>query len=389
MDWTRYDRGKEVKFVLVAHNEHKELVQLHRQFSREELQLLRQQQQFFCPQCQEPLQLKIGQIRIPHFSHFQQSECEALFSERESQTHLLGKQHLYELFERLALSPRLEPYLPHIKQRPDLLFEYENRQFAIEFQYSNLQQEIFLERTVGYLSANITPIWIPHTQLNKKSVLGIQKVSLNHTLAQYMLQNNGQRYLLTYDVASKKFYYFSNLLHLHKTQYLASIKSIPLAHQRFPLLIPTKISRTKFEFLFTKLLYFRESYLHPRLLLSKRGVNDSFLRAIYELKLTTANLPIFLGIPVKNTNAFADYCIEWQVQLFYFLKCHALTPQTMNTNAIAYFLQWANIARTIERTEEVAYYLRLLKQLNIQHVHEKIEKKQLIDVLYGELVAIG
>lgn len=375
--------------MLVAHNEQKELVQLHRQFSREELQRLRQQQQFFCPQCQEPLQLKIGQIRIPHFSHFQQSDCEALFSERESQTHLLGKQHLYEFFERLALSPQLEPYLPQIKQRPDLLIEYVNRQFAIEFQCSNLQREIFLERTLGYIRAKITPIWILHTPQRKKNGLGIQKIALNHTIAQYMMQNNGQRYLITYDVASKTFYYYSNLLHVHKTQYLASINCIPLANQRFPLLIPTKISRTKFEFLFTKLLYFRESYLPPRLLLSKRGVKDPFLRAIYELKLTTTNLPIFLGIPVKNTNAFDDYCIEWQVQLFYFLKCHALTPQSMNTNAIDYFLQWAKLKATVERNEEVAYYLKLLKQLNIQHVHEKIEKKQLIDVLYDELVAIG
>lgn len=375
--------------MLVAHNEQKELVQLHRQFTRDELQRLRQQQQFFCPQCQEPLQLKIGQIRIPHFSHFQQSECEALFSERESQTHLLGKQHLYALFERLSLSPQLEPYLPQIKQRPDLLIEQDNRQFAIEFQCSNLQQEIFLDRTVGYMRAKITPIWILHTPQRKKHERGIQKISLNHTIAQYMMQNNGQRYLITYDVASKTFYYFSNLLHVHKTQYLASIKCIPLAHQRFPLLVPTKISRTKFEILFTKLLYFRESYLHPRLLLSKRGVNDSFLRAIYELKLTTANLPIFLGIPVKNTNAFDVYCIEWQVQLFYFLKCHALTPQTMNVNAIGYFFQWTKIQATIERREEVAYYLKMLKQLNIQYVHQNIEKKQLIDVLYDELVAIG
>ena len=312
-----------MKFMLVAHNEQQELVQLHRQFSREELQLLRQQEQFFCPQCQEPLQLKVGQIRIPHFSHFQQSECEALFSERESETHLLGKQHLYELFERLALSPRLEPYFPQIKQRPDLVVEYEKRQFAIEFQCSPLQHEIFLERTVGYRGVNMTPIWILHTPQRKTKECGIQKISLNHTLAQYMLQNNGQRYLITYDVANKTFFYFSNLLHLHKTQYLASIKCIPLAQQRFPLLVPTKISRNKFDFLFTKLLYFRESYLRPRLLLSKHGVNDPFLRAIYELKLTTANLPSFIGIPVKNTNAFDDYCIEWQVQLFYFLASHA------------------------------------------------------------------
>ncbi|WP_274309254.1 competence protein CoiA [Solibacillus daqui] len=375
--------------MLVAHNENKQLFVLHRQFSRDELQLLKKQQQFFCPQCNEPLQLKIGQIRIPHFAHFHNSECDNLFSERESEAHLLGKQHLYELFEKLQLSPILEPFLPQIQQRPDILIEHHNRLFAIEFQCSQLALGLFTSRTKGYLEVNVTPIWIVHTPFEKLKGLGIQKIKINQTMSQYLLQNNGQRYLMTYDVKQELFYYISNITHLKKTQYIGQVHRIPLKQQQFPFLIPSKISLEKFDQLFSLILNFRDDYMLSRLLLSKRGVNDQFLRAIYELRLTGNRLPIFIGIPVRNTNAFEEFYVEWQVQLFYFLKCHELTPQTMNANAVPYFFEWASFAMTIERKIEVTYYLSLLKRLNVQSADDHLEKRNLIEVLYDELVAIG
>lgn len=375
--------------MLVAHNENKQLIVLHRQLSRDELQLLKKQQQFFCPQCNESLQLKIGQIRIPHFAHFHNSECDNLFSERESEAHLLGKQQLYELFEKLQLSPILEPFLPQIQQRPDILIEHQNRLFAIEFQCSPLATELFIARTKGYKEVNITPIWIVHKPFEKLKGLGIQKIKINHTMSQYLLQNNGQRYLMTYDVKRQLFYYISNIVHLKKTQFIGQVHRISLKQQQFPFLVPSKIPLEKFEQLFSQILQFRDDYLLPRLLLSKRGVNDPFLRAIYELCLTGNRLPIFIGIPVRNTNAFEEFCVEWQVQLFYFLKCHKLTPQTMNANAIPYFFEWASFAMTMERKIEVTYYLSLLKRLNIQSASGHLEKKNLIEVIYDELVAIG
>lgn len=381
--------GEKGDFMLVAHDENQQLIILQRQFSRDELQVLKKQHQFFCPQCNEPLQLKIGQIRIPHFAHLQHSECDNLFSERESEAHLLGKQQLYEWFERLELAPILEPYLPQIQQRPDLLITYQNRLFAIEFQCSPLPLELFTARTKGYLDAEITPIWIVQNSFERLKDNGVQKIKINYTMSQYLLHNQGQCYLMTYDVKQEMFFYMSNLTHLKKTQYLGQVHRLPLKQQQFPFLIPSKISRQKFEQFFLQMLQFRDDYMHPRLLLSKRGVNDRFLFALYELRLTVNQLPIFIGIPVRNANAFDEFCVEWQVQLFYFLKCHELTPQTMNANAIPYFFEWASFAMTMERKKEVTYYLSLLKRLTIQSATDHLEKKHLIEVLYDELVAIG
>lgn len=57
--------GEKGDFMLVAHDENQQLIILQRQFSRDELQVLKKQHQFFCPQCNEPLQLKITKFEFP------------------------------------------------------------------------------------------------------------------------------------------------------------------------------------------------------------------------------------------------------------------------------------------------------------------------------------
>ena len=374
--------------MLIALTEQQQLFYLTSKLPPDELQRLKKQQSFFCPQCKEQLLLKAGQIKIPHFAHQKNSECDSLFSEGESAAHLLGKQHLFQLFTSLQLRPVLEPYLPQLQQRPDLLIAFNDRQYAIEFQCSPIAHPSFQLRTTGYLNAEITPIWILHTPEKFKSP-GIVKISINHTNAQFMKQYKKQKYLITYDEKSKTFYYISNLIHLHKLQYFAVVKPLPLSQQRFPLLVPEKISKSQFHLLLKKYRSYREYYIRHRLLLSKKGVNDRFFRAIYELRLTMTNLPIFLGIPVCNTHAFNRFCIEWQVGLFHFMNAHALTPKTMNVQAIPYFFKWSQLELTNERKTAVEHYLTILRHLKIEQLDENIAEEQLFNVLYGELVAIG
>ncbi|MEK4384890.1 competence protein CoiA family protein [Solibacillus sp. FSL W7-1464] len=374
--------------MLVAMTEQQQLFYLTPKLLPGELQRLKKQQSFYCPQCKERLLLKAGQIKIPHFAHQKNSDCDSLFSEGESAAHLLGKQHLFQLFTNLQVSPVLEPFLPQLQQRPDLLITVKDLQYAIEFQCSPIVPSSFQQRTTGYLNANITPVWILHTP-EKFKLTGIAKISINHTNGQFIQQYKKQKFLITYDVESKTFYYISNLIHLHKLQYFAVVKSLPLSQQRFPFLIPDKVSKPQFHLLLKKYRKYREHYIHPRLLLSKKGVNDRFFRAIYELRLTLTNLPAFLGIPVHNTHAFNRFCIEWQVGLFHFMDCHALTPETMNVNAIPYFFEWNQMELTGERKAAVEHYLAILRHLGIEQSDENIDEVQLFNVLYDELVAFG
>ena len=384
----RYDRGKEVISMLVAITKQDELFYLRREMSHRDLQQIKQVNQFFCPQCKEPLLLKVGSIKIPHFAHLKHSSCESLFSEGESTAHLLGKQQLFSLFSKLQLPVILEPYLPHIQQRPDLLVTKGDKHFAIEFQCSKIPVSLFKNRTKGYFETKIQPIWILHTPNETFKLPGLKKLSINHTHAQFIQMYKNQRYLITYDVQCEMFYYVSNLIPIQGTQYFGIVQALPLLQQQFPFYIPQIMTKEIFHQLFSKLIHIRNGSLRSRLLLSRSGVKDVFLRAVYELHCTLQTLPHFIGIPISLSRLDIPNS-EWQLLLFYFLQSHHLTPQSMHEKSIPYFLQWAELPENAQINEAVRHYLQLLKKLAIENIHSDISDEQLIEELYTKLVAFG
>ena len=387
-DTVRYDRGKEVIAVLVALTKQDEFFYLSRDMSHHDLQQLKQVNQFYCPQCKEPLLLKVGAIKIPHFAHLKHSYCDSLFSEGESTAHLTGKQQLFSLFSKLQLSVILEPYLPHIQQRPDLLVTKGDKQYAIEFQCSKIATSLFERRTNGYFAEKIHPIWILHTPNETFKSPGLSKLSINHTNAQFIQTYKNQRYLITYDVQCEMFYYVSNLIPIQGLQYFGVVQAMPLWQQQFPFYIPQRMTKEMFQQLFSKLISNRNVSLHSRLLLSRRGVNDIFLRAVYELHCTVQTLPHFIGIPISLSRLEIPNA-EWQLLFFYFLKSHHLTPQSMHEKSIPYFLQWTQLPENAQINEAVCHYLQLLKKLAIENIQSDISDEQLIEELYFKLVAFG
>lgn len=373
--------------LLVALTKEQKLFQLQREMSHDDLRQLKETNPFFCPQCKEPLLLKIGTIKIPHFAHLKNNACDSFFSEGESAAHLLGKQQLYSLFTRLQLPTVVEPYLPQIQQRPDLLVTKDDEQYAIEFQCSKIAGPLFQNRTNGYQAVNINPVWLLHTPNAHFKTVGITKISINHTNAQFIQTYKKQHYLLTYDVQREMFYYVSNLIPIQGLQYFGVIQELPLTQQNFPFFIPKVMSKQTFQMIFTKVLMIRNTTLRSRLFLSKKGVNDSFLRAIYEMQCTIFKLPHFIGIPVECSVPLPVPNVEWQLLLFYFLQCHELTPQSMHLKSIPYFLKWAKLDEGKQMVQAVDNYLELLKKLAIENVHSDILEERLINLLYDELVA--
>ena len=375
--------------MLVALTENDELFQITPTITKIELQQLGQTTHFYCPQCKERLQLKIGQIKIPHFAHKRNSTCESTFSEGESFAHLLGKQQLQSLFLHLNMDTALEPYLPALQQRPDILVKKASRKIAIEFQCSRIALEQFTARTEGYIKHGITPVWILQTPNDRFTQRGIVKISLNHFVQQFIQYHDGQRYLLTYDVHTEQFYYVSNLCAIHGQQYFGFIQSIPLLQQAYPFYVPKLLSKPTYQMILMRYTTYRDQYVRSRSLLSRKGVGDLLLRSIYELRLRTDQLPCFIGIPMHNSETIDLLSVEWQVALFYFMHSHNLTPQTMNVQAIPYFFKWAKIAHCAQANEVVVHYIQLLNALQVQHAHSYVPQYKLFEILYSELVAIG
>ncbi len=114
---------------------------------------------FYCPTCKDRVYLKLGQIIRPHFAHYIEEAC-AAFSEGETSEHLEGKLQLANYLKIREENVQLEAYLSDLQQRPDILFEKDNRKIAVEFQSSSIPIESIVERTQGYLKANYEVIWI-------------------------------------------------------------------------------------------------------------------------------------------------------------------------------------------------------------------------------------
>lgn len=375
--------------MLVSLTDRNEQFVLNSSIPKTTLKQLRQTTKFYCPQCKQQLQFKIGQFKIPHFAHNFKSQCDQYFSEGETERHLFGKEQLYQFFKSKQLDVQLEPYLQNLHQRPDLIVNEDGLRFAIEFQCSPIAIERLEGRNRGYKSELIKPIWIPAIPTNNEFQNGIKKISLAKQLQQFILLNNQQQYIMMYDPSKRQFIYLSNLLYLQGNQYLAKVQALPITHQKFPFYVPKTIIRN--EFTQYVLLYhaFTHNYLKSRVLLSRKGVKDLFLRSIYELRLNIQSLPKFIGVPVQDSDAINCLALEWQASLFYFLHLNQLSVSAMTNQSIHYFLKWANLVETNQAFRAVQNYCHVLQSLSINHPHQSFHEEDLADKLYSHFLAIN
>ncbi len=375
--------------MLVAITDKNEKIVLQTSMSPDKLKLLRKERLFFCPHCKTRVQLKIGSLKIPHFAHLTTSNCESRFSDGETEQHLLGKEHLYQLIHQLGYQVELESLIPTLKQRPDLLVHTkDNKQIAIEYQCSPISDRNLSMRNNGYLSANIKTIWIPSTPSSKKYVTtGICMLSFKKQLQQFIISRLNQNYLMTYNPYQRKFIYFSNLLHIKDNQFLTKIQYLPIVQQNFPFYVPNFLKTDEFSDYMKSYQSMKKRYLSYRLHISKSGVNDLFLRGIYELRLSLTNLPPFLGVPIKGNEYLGLFTVEWQMALFYYLQLNQIEVQSFNRQAIILFLKWAKLSVSNESIAVVSKYCKLLNTLNIHNVYSSFCKEQLFEELYNQFLA--
>ncbi|WP_332650360.1 competence protein CoiA [Lysinibacillus sp. 54212] len=374
--------------MLVALTKQHEVFMLTPRITEAALKQLRKTTVFYCPQCQEPLQLKIGAIKIPHFAHQKNSSCDTNFSEGESYEHILGKQQLYTQLSQLGLEVKLEAYLPQLRQRPDLLVSKNNKNYALEFQCSPISPEMLQMRNDGYRSKQILPIWLVKTPKLKLNSSGIAKISLNEQHKQFFETVKEQTYLISYDSESKKFYYLGHLLYVQGNIYIANIKTLSLEKQQFPFYVPKPIPIHEFSQMLSFYHRHCKQFFNTKLFYSRQGVHDLFLRALYELRLSREEIPYFIGIPIKGRESISLFSAEWQLALFYFLQENDLSMKNVNDSAIHYYLKWVKIEETVKTFDAVKRYIGLMQKLNIQSIHCSYNKTELIHLLYGEYIAI-
>lgn len=373
-------------FVLVALTNDANLFVLTADQCPQELKKLRETTSFYCPQCKSKLQLKVGQVKIPHFAHKHSSLCETAFSEGESTAHLLGKQQLYSFFLNQANAVQLESYIAQLKQRPDLLVTHCNKQYAVEFQCTSIPTSQIQERTKGYIHYQIHPLWLAKTPQHLQKQ-GIIKISLSEFYQQFISKYKNDKYLLTYDPQNKVFTYFGNLHFVQGNMWIGKVQSLPIERQQFPFFVPKRLTKKEYRLLWITYQMHRQSFIKSRLLLSRNGVNDIYLRSIYELRLISNVLPNFIGVPILGCEAIPLFSVEWQLNLFYFLHVTNLKLAQLNDQSIHAFLRWSKLPETAMAHLTISRYIAFLRKIGVHYIHTEIENEAIFTNLYGEYIA--
>lgn len=156
-----------------------------------------------CPQCGEQYTYNHGKVRTPYFKHLN-SDC-VMYGESETEEHIQGKIDLYEWVQKQdgVTDVKLEGWLPDTKQRPDIMFKYNGKQYVIEFQCSQISSE-YIERHELYEAAGIYDIWICGAENYMQWYHDGEGVKREN-----YLESICQRY---YDSKLKKFFFYESLI---------------------------------------------------------------------------------------------------------------------------------------------------------------------------------
>ena len=328
-------------FILTARLQDGAHITLTGDIERQHLKELRRSSRFYCPHCTHPLHLKVGDIVIPHFAHHRDATCTATFSEGETKEHLLGKRNLYEFFKNRVTEIQLEPFIKELSQRPDLLVTQGTDRYAIEFQCSAIPIPLKTSRSAGYVSEGIIPLWILCTpseiHVDTKSVKYLQ---LNQFRKSFLLPSSPEGpLLLTFNPKENCFHYFSSLLHVAGNRYIVLHRVLSSSSQTFPFACPKIPTEKELSFYLSLYLAERIRFLKSRILVNRKGINDPFLRACYELRIRPDELPNWIGVPVRSNEAFKVNDCQWQLALIRFMYVNEFRFKTLTDSAIRDFVQ--------------------------------------------------
>jgi competence protein CoiA len=296
--------------LLTAQTKSGTIFNLGKEYKKETLVIQRNKEEFFCPACGERVSLKLGTRRISHFAHRSGTVCRD-FYEGETLYHMKGKLQLYQWLDRQRIPVELEYYDTIIKQRPDMVFHYGGKKYALEYQCSPITEEIFIKRTEAYIQQNYIPLWIigsKHLKAKRGNVF-----SLSNFDYFFMRKTKDSHLILpSYCPEEKQFkilnsvypYSIKNVI-ANITHHSAQITDIE------EVLAPKMINHFSYAKWSLEMEKFTLNWsLHPSPDLNR------FLREIYTHNLNLYLLPPEIGLPVGHSLFIQTPAIIWQTYLY-------------------------------------------------------------------------
>lgn len=258
-------------------------------------------QNYFCPVCETPVILKMGSIKVSHFSHHHILLCNRYLYKRESPLHLKLKHDLYLQLNK-HYNVAMEYYLERIEQIPDVLVE---NTLAVEIQLSRISPDLITARSKGYYKLGMSVIWL----LDDKEIKRVDDLLyLNHF--QLSTMTNGM--IFTLDTATLKMTALSIGHHIGLNRFTFSKRIVALSE------IMSFENNAIFEG------EYRLSRANIKQLIKRektqRTVQNPTLSYMYQLELTIDNLPEFLYLTSQYEKYILNSPIEWKLYVYYHLS---------------------------------------------------------------------
>jgi competence protein CoiA len=333
-----------------------------------ELHALREKEKFYCPQCHDSLLLKVGTQKIPHFAHTHHSNCPGS-SEAESSMHLKGKSDLFLWFKQRGWETTLEHYVPDIRQKADILVSKNGHPFAIEYQCSVIPISLLKERTKGYYSQGITPVWIlgglPYQKLLSVSERTYRITDFQMSFSHIHRQSGFC--LSSYHPYYKQMYQLKHIHPLTTTKVIAYLACHPLENVLSPFPFSLDIGDREQNEILPIPLWFKEksTWLQTKIYYA-RSLKDPFLSAVYKNGFHPLLLAPVIGIPVASMGVCKSHPIEWQ----FYLWIDGLNKIPIgDTFSLAFILKFFN-----QRVTKKHLILRELPFIPQKHILEMIRQ---------------
>ncbi|HEX7064504.1 MAG TPA: competence protein CoiA family protein [Bacillales bacterium] len=200
---------------------------------KSELLGLRRRESFFCPVCNGSVRMRLGNKVSWHFAHIKGMKC-SFETEAESAYHLNGKKLLYEWLVSQNVKVKLEPYLPLLKQRPDLMLHTYPHQTALEFQCSAIDPDLLIKRTETYQEAGLIPVWILGGNRLKRTGRHIFQIpQMDWLTLRKASQTDANVFLLYFCPDNKQFAILSDIIPYNASKVLANVQYLPMSKLSF------------------------------------------------------------------------------------------------------------------------------------------------------------
>lgn len=280
-------------------------------YKKETLLSLRSREEFFCPLCGERVFLKLGDQKIYHFAHQKGGSCRE-FYENETEYHMQGKLKLFRWLKRQRIPAVLEFYDKKIKQRPDILFYYQNHKFALEYQCSAISEAIFTERTATYLQNGYIPLWIIGENNLKEDFSHMKGLTDFHYL--FLRKSSiGQFFIPSFSPDSEILHVFYSIFPYSVKNTSIQKLSQPLAEAKLAFLLDPpmqpRLNQVQWKKMSEKYISHWSLYPNPQ--------QRKFLNEIYRNHLNLFLFPPEIGVPVSHAFLLRTPPFIWQA--YYYL----------------------------------------------------------------------